>query len=59
MIKIVERRDTPSFYLLKFILGLAFHNSAFESPRIRDPMDLWTIRILSRLKSVLIEWAPK
>ncbi|KAK5409142.1 hypothetical protein LTR90_009265 [Exophiala xenobiotica] len=58
-IKFVERRDTPSFCLVKFVLGFAFRDSAFASPRIRDPIDLWNIKIPDRLKSVPIEWAPQ
>jgi hypothetical protein len=59
IIKIVERRDTPSFCLLKFILGMIFKDMPFNSPWIQDPMDLWSTKIPSRRKSVPIEWAPK
>jgi len=59
VIKIVERRDTPSFCLLKGILGLAFADRAFASPWIQDPEDLWSVKIPKRLQSVPIAWAPQ
>ena len=56
-IKFTERRDVPSFCLIKAILGLAFKDDAFASQWIRDPRDIWGVRIPARLQSVPIEWA--
>jgi hypothetical protein len=58
-IKFTERRNTPSFYLIKAILGLAFRDMAFVSKWIRDPQDIYNVDISNRLQSVPIEWAEK
>lgn len=59
MIKFTERRDTPSFCLIKAILALAFKDEAFASKWICDPEDLYNIQIPDRLQSVPIEWAQE
>lgn len=53
----MERRDTPSFYFVKILLGLAFKDKAFLSQYICKPEDIYNIRIPARLKAVPIEWA--
>lgn len=59
VLKFYERRKTPSFCLISFILGLAFADQAFASTRIREPIDIWNIKIPERLLSVPIEWRPE
>jgi hypothetical protein len=54
-IKFTERRETPSFCLIKAILGVAFRDMAFASRWIRDPQDIYDTEIPARLESVPIE----
>ena len=56
-IKFTERRDVPSFCLIKVILAQAFKDNAFASKWISEPDDIYNIQIPDRLKSVPIEWA--
>jgi Protein of unknown function (DUF3435) len=44
VVKIIERRKTPSFCLLK---------------DIRDPADFWRVEISDRLQGVPLEWAAE
>jgi Protein of unknown function (DUF3435) len=59
MIKFTERRDALCFCLIKAICGLAFKDRAFASDWIREPEDLYGIKIPDRLQSVPIEWAAE
>ena len=59
MIKFVERQDVPSFCLIKIICGLAHRDGAFASEWIREPKDIYSIKIPDRLESVPIEWAAE
>jgi hypothetical protein len=54
-IKFTERRDVPSFCLIKLILELAFMDETFAMPWIRGHRGLWGTRIPARLKSVPFE----
>lgn len=59
IIKFAERRDVPSFCMIKIILALAFADGAFASPHISKAEDIYNIKIPDRLEPVLIEWAPE
>ncbi|ERF75780.1 hypothetical protein EPUS_01610 [Endocarpon pusillum Z07020] len=58
-IKFTERHDTPAFCLVKAICGIAFKDGAFVSEWIREPEDIYGIKIPDRLQSVPIKWAAE
>jgi Protein of unknown function (DUF3435) len=58
-IKFIERHDAPAFCLVKAICGMAFRDGAFASEWIREPEDIYGIKIPDRLHSVPIEWAAE
>jgi Protein of unknown function (DUF3435) len=58
-IKFIERHDAPAFCLVKAICGLAFKDCAFASEWIREPADIFRIKIPDRLESVPIEWSTE